>query len=367
MNKTQKWLTAAVLFCAGFLTFGMVSEPQLCLEAARDSVELCLDVVIPSLFPFFICSGLFVALGGAYYAGRLLSPVMRPLFRVPGSGALAFVLGILSGYPVGAKCAVDLYRNGSCTKTEAERLLAFCNNSGPLFILGAVGVGMLHSPQAGRLLYLSHFLSALFTGVLFRFYGKEKRGLRELPPSGAPQIKGIGAALGDVITSSVETMLKVCAFVVVFSVFAAILPKTPVHNWVYGFLEITGGIRNWIDTTGASTTAELACVSLFLACSGLSVLLQVSSIVSPSGLSVKPYVLGKALQGVLSFGITMLLLRWFPLELSAFAPAYQPAVSVPSPWQMFLLALFLIVWCLIAILVLCAVVWIYERVAGRKQ
>ena len=88
----------------------------------------------------------------------------------PVHGAFALAMGITSGYPVGAKVASDLYIKNLCTKTEAERLLAFTNSSGPLFIIGAVGTGMFFDSKVGLLLFLTHFLASISVGILFRFY-----------------------------------------------------------------------------------------------------------------------------------------------------------------------------------------------------
>ena len=129
---------AALLVCAAAL----VLFPAQAAEAAKDGLLLCYNVIIPSLFPFFVLSTLVVELGLVSYLGRLLSPLMRPLFRVPGEGATALALGFVGGYPVGARTTLSLYEKGLCTKTEAERMLAFCNNSGPAFILGVVGIGI---------------------------------------------------------------------------------------------------------------------------------------------------------------------------------------------------------------------------------
>ena len=132
------------LLCA---TLSLMLYPQDSMSAAREGLKLCYNVIIPSLFPFFVLSALVVDLGVAGYIGRALEGLMRPLFNVPGACASAFVLGFVGGYPVGARTALSLYQKGMCTKTEAERLLSFCNNSGPAFILGVVGAGC--SPAAG--------------------------------------------------------------------------------------------------------------------------------------------------------------------------------------------------------------------------
>ena len=122
-------------------TLALMLYPQESMQAARDGLTLCGNVIIPSLFPFFVLSSLVVELGLAGYLGRMLEGVMRPLFNVSGVCASAFALGFVGGYPVGARTAIDLYQKGMCTRTEAERLLAFCNNSVPAFILGVVGAG----------------------------------------------------------------------------------------------------------------------------------------------------------------------------------------------------------------------------------
>ena len=133
------------LLCA---TLSLMLYPQDSMSAAREGLMLCYNVIIPSLFPFFVLSALVVDLGLAGYIGRALEGFMRPLFNVPGACASAFVLGFVGGYPVGARTALSLYQKGMCTKTEAERLLSFCNNSGPAFILGVVGAGVFASSRA---------------------------------------------------------------------------------------------------------------------------------------------------------------------------------------------------------------------------
>ena len=127
MSKPQK-LLAGLSLIAG--AFALLLWPQESTRAAKDGLMLCYNVILPSLFPFFVLSSLSVDLGFTRLFGRLLEPVMRPLFRISGAGASAFALGCIGGYPVGAKTAVSLYESGQCSRSEAHRLLAFCNNCG---------------------------------------------------------------------------------------------------------------------------------------------------------------------------------------------------------------------------------------------
>ena len=124
-------------------------------------------MIVPSLLPFFILSSLLQQLGLPGILGRWLSPVTQQLFGIGGAGASALLLGVTGGYPLGADAVARLRRSGALTREQAERALAFCNNSGPAFLVGAAGVGVFHSAGYGLLLYGVHVLSAVLVGMLF--------------------------------------------------------------------------------------------------------------------------------------------------------------------------------------------------------
>ena len=136
----------AVLCCFSALLL----LPEVSAQAARDAMLLCAQTLIPSLFPFFVLSSLLIACGASELLSALLSPLMRPLFGLSGTGAAALALGLCGGYPVGARTAAELVENGVLSRDEGERLLAFCNNAGPGFLLGVCGAGLFSSSRAGH-------------------------------------------------------------------------------------------------------------------------------------------------------------------------------------------------------------------------
>ena len=91
---------------------------------------------------------------------------MKPLFNVNGKGSFAFIMGIISGYPIGAKIAANFRKNNICSKEECERLLSFTNNSGPLFIIGTVGISMFGNTIIGILLFVTHLLASITVSLL---------------------------------------------------------------------------------------------------------------------------------------------------------------------------------------------------------
>lgn len=318
-------------------TAALMLYPQESMEAVRAGLELCFNVIIPSLFPFFVLSSLVVELGLAGYLGRALEPVMRPLFNVSGACASAFALGFIGGYPVGAKTAISLYQDGMCTRTEAERLLAFCNNSGPAFILGVVGTGVFSNSRVGMLLYLAHAAASVCIGLLFRFYrrGGEKR--EEVRPTPKFEARRFTAAFTDSIKGSFLSTLNICAFVVFFTVvikllcLSGLLPAVAkglgvlLAPWGFsaqwaerlltGALELSSGV--WSLTGEGALAGRVSMAAFMLGWAGISVHCQVLSFIGGSGLSVKTYLIGKFLHGSLSALFVAGLFRIFPFRESA--------------------------------------------------
>ena len=324
-----------ILLGVGLLwaTLALVLWPEQAMEAMRDGIKLCGNVILPSLFPFFVLSSLVVDLGLAAYLGRALEGLMRPLFRVSGSCAAAVALGFIGGYPVGARTALQLYEQGLCSKTEAERLLAFCNNSGPAFILGVVGAGVFGDSRVGFLLYLTHALASLLVGLLFRFYGGTGRRQSASPRPKPIQAVTVPAAFTGAVVRSLQSTLNICAFVVffsvvlqllsVFGVFAALAELLALAGFepewaqrlVAGLLELSSGVSSLRGGTHLAGRVSMA--AFMLGWAGVSVHCQVLSFIGDSGLSVRTYVVGKLLHGGLSALLAHLIFRAVPLSSPA--------------------------------------------------
>ena len=318
------------LLCA---TLSLMLYPQDSMSAAREGLKLCYNVIIPSLFPFFVLSALVVDLGLAGYIGRALEGLMRPLFNVPGACASAFVLGFVGGYPVGARTALSLYQKGMCTKTEAERLLSFCNNSGPAFILGVVGAGVFASSRVGVLLSLAHAAASICVGLFFRFYRRGKKG-REARVSPKFEAERFTTAFTGAVKNSFLSTLNICAFVVFFTVVIRLLflsgalpalarllgvllsPLGFTQEWaerlLTGAIELSSGV--WTLSGAGGMAGRMSMAAFMLGWAGLSVHCQVLSFLGGSGLSVRTYIAGKLLHGGLAALFTALLVRLFPLK-----------------------------------------------------
>lgn len=301
------------------------------LIAAQNGLALWAKSVLPTLFPFFVATELLCQTNFTYILGKFLNRFMKPIFNLPGESAAAVILGTISGYPVGAKVVVNLKNQKIISKIEAERLISFTNNSGPLFILGTVGVAMLGNYKIGWILLASHILASLAVGYCFRFWKKDKFDInfreRKFNSQLAPiKVSDIGEILGNAIKKSIMSLLSIGGFIVLFSVILSILETSGIMNiftntlyplgipkdisvsTLTGIIELTNGLNLTSALYDTLPTFTLLLISFLLGFGGISVLFQVYSIISKENISIRPYFYGKLLQGIFSVIFTFLLI-----------------------------------------------------------
>ena len=214
----------------------MILAPQQMIDSARYALRLCAELIIPSLFPFFVVSGLLSRLGfSARLAGRLSRPAAR-LYGISGAGATALFMGLIGGYPLGAAYIADMRRQGLISAEEGERLMGFCNNSGPAFLIGSIGAGVFGSARLGLGLYIIHILSALITGLFFRGSGRYKAQMPHLPESR-------GSALIDSVRQAAQSILSVCGFIVCFCVIIGLMDAGGYFSLLVGRLAALTGLE----------------------------------------------------------------------------------------------------------------------------
>ena len=310
------------------LILALLLEPTLSIASAKVGLLLWFNTVLPSLLPFIIGSNLLMASGSIYFFEKVFSPIMKPLFNLPGCCAFPWIIGLISGYPMGAKVAGELRANNQITDIELQRLLSFCNNSGPFFILGAVGIGMLGNEQTGYFLLAIHIISSVLVGMVFRFYGKQGQ-VKTLSSKGifkAPQ--AIGEVLGDSITSAMEVIMQIGGYIIIFSVIGTLIQETALIkllssavyvifkplgmtldlalSWIVGVIEMSNGTHGASIAQGPSSL-KLAIISFIIGWGGLSVQAQSLSFIKKTEIKISVYLFSKLLHGLLAFTLTYFL------------------------------------------------------------
>lgn len=304
----------------------LILDAETAVRAAGEGLTMCLQTVVPSLFPFLVASRLFAGSAAAGWCARVLGPVMGPVFGLPPQCAPALVLGAVSGYPVGAQTAAGLYAQGRLDRQSSERLLSFCSNAGPAFLFGMVG-GLLGGVRISAILYVIHLISAILTGIVL----KPRRGCR-CPERVVCGPTGGKTDLTTAVSGGVRTMGLICGYIVLFRVISAFLEKA-LGLWLppmgqallAGFLELAGGCCRLPPIESAGIRYCMA--SGFLAFGGLCVFLQTLSVIRPAGLTGRYYLFGKMIQSAIAVLLTWGAMVLFPSAL----PRAVTATAMPLP------------------------------------
>ena len=185
----------------------LILDGKTALFGAKEGVMLCLQTVIPSLFPFFVLSGRMMEGAGG---SRLLRPLGR-LCRIPEGAETVLIPAFLGGYPMGAACVGTAFRRGWLDRRQGKRLLAFCSNAGPAFLFGMLGA-MFPRGWMVWSLWGIHVFSAILTAALIPG-GGGRAVLPQTPPA------------GGVMKGAVTAMGSVCGWVIFFRVILAVLDR----------------------------------------------------------------------------------------------------------------------------------------------
>lgn len=362
----SKLKTAFLAFTVTLIAISLIIFPKESLDASTRGLELWWGIVFPTLLPFFIITELLIGFGVVKFIGVLLEPLMRPIFKVPGIGGFVWAMAMASGNPAGAKLTARMREEGNVTRTEAERLISFTSGSNPLFIVSAVAVGFFHNIELGFILALAHYGGNIFVGLIMRFYGSKteedereersklsiKAALVALHKTRINDQRPIGKLLGDAILNSIQTLLMIGGFIILFSVLNKILfllhitqfiamiigslfsvlslPFELTVPFISGLFEITLGSQLISEVTNASLLQQTMLVSFILAFGGFSIHAQVASILAATDIRFKPFIIARVIHGFFAMLITYIL--WEPIYKNKVEPSFSESFPV---FQMF--------------------------------
>lgn len=275
----------------GFLI--LIFDSSQALAGANEGIKLCIQTVIPSLFPFFVLSMMLTQRLDPHSA--FIPESVAVLFKIPAAAASVLIPAVLGGYPVGAKCIGELYHKKQISKCDAERLLGFCSNAGPAFLFGMIS-GFFPERKMIWLLWFIHIFSATMTAIAIP---------TQITKTKNQQIK-VSAPQNAVIPSSAKAICLVCCWVILFRIIVSFCKKwflwiLPV--WVQvlftGALELTNGCCELLQIQ--DLRLRFIVCSCMLAFGGICVACQTATVTE--GLSLKGYIKGKLIQT--SFGFLL--------------------------------------------------------------
>ena len=282
------------LISAALFMLLLIMKSDIAIMGAQEGLKLCMQVIIPSLFPFFFLSA---------YMIPMLTEVSFPGFQwlckklgIPRGCEGLLILGLVGGYPVGAQAIGCAYQAGTLQKEQAHRLMGFCNNAGPAFIFGVAGT-LFPSKSMPWLLWLIHIFSALLTGMILpKTYTKNNE-----------QISFRNITVMQAFRQSLNVTASVCGWIILFKVLLTMLFSfIHLHNdmlsaVISGIFELSGGCIALNRVTNLSLRFILC--SALLSCGGICVFMQTASVAAELGTGM--YLPGKLMQTFLSILLSL--------------------------------------------------------------
>ncbi len=300
-------------------TIPIVIFPDRYLPSVSYGLNLFVLNVFPALFPFFFFSTILSGLNFGYDLGLAMKKPLKKLYNAPPVAGYVFVMSLLCGYPIGAKLLSDFYSDGLVTKEEAKSVASFTSTSGPLFIVGTVGVTMLGDKKAGFIILISHYIATLINGLIFR----RKKSTEEKSTLAPPVIDADGVLKKSMVSALLSVavvggfiavfnlVLNICADVKIIEYLTFPLMKCGVdkslsEGIISAFIEITKGCLI-VSKSGFPIKITAPVCALLITNGGLSVTMQSLTFLGKCKISPAYYLFFKATQGILAFFICFLL------------------------------------------------------------
>ncbi len=328
------------------LILGILIFPSFALESGKNAVELSFFRVIPSLFPFFVLQDMAMKMGLSEFLSKYLGKFFYKIFKI--SDCTPFILGIIGGYPIGAKTVANLYETKKISKNTAEKMLCFCNNAGPAFIVGFVGAYIFSNVKLGYVLLFSHIFASIIIGFILSINNKESYAQTVYKNREKTSFFEIFITS---VNSGFSSILSVCGFVIFFSVLVEILrcfnlfiifPRD-YYSLFIGIFEMTTGIN---EISSKNLFVNIGIVSFLLGFGGMSIHFQ--TMFFCKNISLKPYFFAKIIHGVISSVISIVILQFLPIAIEV--------STIPKDMQIDLYWIFNIIYiALLLIFVFCFV------------
>ncbi len=294
--KIKNYLFLGTVF---LFLFCLITRPEICKDGAIRGILLSSRVIIPSLFPFTVCILILQSME-FFEVLRFLTPVTKRFFSLTAGEFSLFLLSLLGGYPVGAK----LLNEAEIDNKKAGIMLNYCVNAGPAFIISAVGFGILGSEKIGYILLSGHILSAIFLSIAFKFF---------MPPKTEENKKKKPLNLADSFVLSTakasETVLSICAFVILFSTINAYIESFSIKPLLY-ILEVTNAVAQ---------TKNIYLISFLLGFAGVSVWCQVIFSAKRIRINFPIFLLSRIIHGALSSLFTFAFVRLSGISVATFS------------------------------------------------
>lgn len=274
----------------------IILNPTDIINAIDLSFNICIKNLFPSIFPFLLISNIMTNYGFIEICSSIGKQFMPKLFKVNSNGFYVILMSMLSGSPSCAKYINQLLNNNLINTEEANQLLKFTHFINPLFIIGTIGITTLHSKQLGIIILISHYLGNLIISVISRKDNIIANNISISPNTNKPFMKILINSINDTISTLMLILGVVTTCLIFTTIINTIVSFNPIYNSI---LEITQGIK-YISISNINTYLKTTLITFFISFGGLSIHMQVMSILEDKKIKYIPYLLSRLSHAIIS-------------------------------------------------------------------
>lgn len=337
-------MNSIISILLSIVIIAFVAKPQVCIFYTLSGAKLFFYSVFPSLFPFLVICNIIISYGGIELYSRIFGKILCKPLKLPQKCSIVLIISFMCGYPLGAKYACDLYQNNEINYRNAQKLLNIASNASPIFIIGALGTSMLKNTVCGYIILFSVIISCFIIGLIYRednsFFGKHDVIIKTKNINKENKLSKLnpGQILKESIENAIKNTLIVAGFVIIFSVITGIINNAfslinyknlkLLEGTTSGLLEMTNGC-SIISSINTDMIYKIGITAFLITFSGLSVILQVYSIIYKHGFSLKKYIKYKFYQGIIAGTISMIIYHFAYANkaISVFSTLETPCIN----------------------------------------
>ena len=293
------------------LLFEVLLNKELVFDTISYSLDIWVNNLIPSMFPFFIISDILIKYQITNYIPKFIKKSLGNIFNVDEQIISIFFLSIFAGFPSNARITKTLYKENLISIDEANQALLFTHFPNPLFVLSTVGVIFLDNEKYGYLILGSIYLGNIILGVIFgRLYHNNNNNYKPI----ISKSQSFSNILINSIRSSIDTLLLILGILTCFLIVSSLI----IHNLninlyeasiIKGILEMTMGLKD-ISLLNLADIYKVVISTMFISFGGLAVHLQVISQLVDTDIAYQPFFLARILHSLISGIICYFIYIW---------------------------------------------------------
>lgn len=306
--------------------------PRASAAGAKNGLEYSFGVLIPSLFPFMFLSNFAVEYGISQRLAPLLGKITEKLFYLPGEAGVTILLSFIGGFPVGAGGINALVRQNKITQNQAKRMLCFCVNSGPAFMISVIGVQLYNSISLGIILLISQITASTAVGIITGIIARKNEPIQKSRASDKNARRDFASSFISSCTDTCKSTVNLCALVILFSTLSGIISfgfnlseDSLIYSAVNSLLEVTSGCNALADDN-----APLFLMAMAVGWSGISVHFQIFSAANNVSINKPVFWIFRLINGALSAAIAFILSHFIIQDCKVFSNISETSAELSS-------------------------------------